>query len=103
MCIRIKLVRSKVRLSGNARIASVHGPPYLFQRLVWPITVWVFLVSDTGSHVKGDFPIIIHFDFSMPYLNLHLSLYIVHISIRHCKPLAFVENIVMSSAYAIEL
>ena len=46
MCICIKLVRSKVRLSGNARIASVHGPPYLFQRLVWPMTVWVFLVSD---------------------------------------------------------
>ena len=45
MCIRIKWVRSKVRLSGNARIASVHGPPYLLQRLVWPITVWVFLVS----------------------------------------------------------
>ena len=45
MCIRIKRVRSKVRLSGNARIASVHGPPYLLQRLVWPITVWVFLVS----------------------------------------------------------
>ena len=45
MCIRIKWVRSKVRLSGNARIASVHEPPYLLQRLVWPITVWVFLVS----------------------------------------------------------
>ena len=51
MCIRIKLVRSKVRLSGNARIASVHGPPYLFQRLVWPITVWVFLVSGTNLDV----------------------------------------------------
>ena len=35
-----KWVRSKVRLSGNARIASVHGPPYLLQRLVWPITVY---------------------------------------------------------------
>ena len=57
----------------------------------------------TGSHVKGDFPIIIHFDLSMPYLNLHLSLYIVHISLRRCKSLAFVENTVISSAYAIEL
>ena len=56
-----------------------------------------------GSHVKGDAQIIIHFDLSMPYLNLHLSLYIVHISIRHCKSLAFVENIVIASAHAIEL
>ena len=53
MCIRIKWVRSKVRLSGNARIASVHGPPYLLQRLVWPITVWVFLVSGATAINDG--------------------------------------------------
>ena len=29
-----------------ARIARVHGPPYLLPRLVCPITVRVFLVSD---------------------------------------------------------
>ena len=37
-----------------ARIASVHGPPYLLPRLVCPITVWVFFVSvHTASTASG--------------------------------------------------
>ena len=39
--------------------------------------------------------------FRWSYISIYrcpLSLYIVHISIRHCKPLGFVENIVISSS-----